>query len=127
MQFILETLIDITETNIYREDQFSKAQQANYNTVIQTIGLRANPLVQKQDCTERKVDGEFGSVYKGKHKVWTLIFEIEQSGYVTLETLENDLNLIPITTGLKETIEINNCILDTGTKKYKNIIFRQLT
>ena len=127
MQFIIETLIDITETNIYREDQFSKAQQANYNTVIQTIGLRANPIVQKQSCEELDITGQFGTAYKGKHNVWTMVFMIEQEGYLTIDTLEKDLNFIPIVTELNETIKINKSILDTGTTKHKNIKFRQIS
>jgi len=43
MKFTLTTVVDITETRARRgEDKKQVNQQANYNTMFQTIGLRVN-------------------------------------------------------------------------------------
>ena len=44
MIFRLQTLIDITETGTRRQsqDKFAYKQEANFQTVLQTIGMRVN-------------------------------------------------------------------------------------
>ena len=78
MRFTIHTVVDITETNARRgqADKLSLDQQANYNTLIQTIGLRAN--VDPIDLTESIKDVSklaFGDAIKGKQRVWTFEFD----------------------------------------------------
>ena len=48
MNFNLFTKVDITKTNARRgDDPFKMKQQQNYLTVLQTIGLRVNPILSK--------------------------------------------------------------------------------
>ena len=125
MRYKLKTLFDITETKKHRDaDSTLILQQANYDTIQQVISLRANhtPLtwyVEDEDANE------FGSAYKGKHKVWTFEFEIEY-GQPTVEVLLNDFNFSPMIGGLLETAKINKCIIDSFDKKLKNIIITEI-
>ena len=57
MRFKLHTTVDITKTNARRGDDKHQAnQQANYNTVYQTIGLRVNidPIGIDNEVTDVK-------------------------------------------------------------------------
>ena len=45
MKIVVNTLVDITQTNARRGDEkFLVKQQANYMTIVQTVGLRVNPI-----------------------------------------------------------------------------------
>lgn len=126
MQFVLETLIDITQTNARRTDgdQLAYHQQQNFLTILQTIGLRVNINVSKKpSCEEINIKG-FGSDFKGQHKVWTLPFEIEYEDAMSLQILKDDFDLVPIITGLTETAQINKSIFRTKNSKEKNILFK---
>ena len=118
----LYTLIDITNTNARRtQDMYKYQQQQNYQTVIQTLSLRSNPL---NVTTSQVVQGEgldFGDNTDWKH-VWKMQFEIGYASGITLETLLEDFHMIPIITNLEESVTIDPAIFDTKTAN-KNIIF----
>lgn len=125
MRFKLSTLVDITETNARRkEDQKLFRQQTNYNTVLQTIGLRVNlnPLSIKSDVQNVK-DLGFGKSITGKQRYWEFIFDVEYEGALTVDMLNNDFDLIPVITELDETAHINNKIFRTTCPNDCNIVF----
>lgn len=127
MRFRLKTLVDITPTNEYRKSSFESSQQANYNTVINVLGLRANPLfysIKEQDLDLNGLG--FGSNYRGEKHMWILDFEIEQTGAHNLNAMNEDFHLVPIITGLGESVQINNNMFITKDEQFKNIIFEQL-
>ncbi len=125
-QFMIQTLIDITETGLHRgADKVKVNQQQNFNTAVNTIGLRLNCHPVKVICEKQNIAKlGFGSLYKGSHMVWTFIFDTEYYGGLTLEMLESDFHLVPIISGLNETIEINTSVVDTKGNATKNIIFK---
>lgn len=118
----LYTLIDITCTNTRRtQDMFKYQQQQNYQTVVQTLSLRSNPLNVE---TPKIIQGEglnFGDNNGWKH-VWKFVFEVGYASSITIENLIDDFHLVPVITNLNESIEITPAIFDTKTVK-KNIIF----
>ena len=65
------TLVDITNTNVNQSGKLAgKAnQQQNLNTLIQSIGLRSQPIDPKVTVlmTQDIANYEFGSAYKGLH------------------------------------------------------------
>ena len=127
MDFRIITLIDVTETGEHRgPNKHAIGQQANYDTLIQVVGLRANPTpiktVEKEDDISNL---GFGTNYKGVQKFWEHTFKIEY-GLTTVDNLIQDFHLIPIVTGLNETIEINIKVIDTQGKETKNTIFEKL-
>ena len=125
MNVILKTLIDITETKARRgDDKFQFNQQANYMTVMQTVGLRVNPI--PVSLTSKIIDVSklgFGSVFTGKHRCWHFKFSFEATSGITKQTLEEDYDLVPIIKDLKETATFKNAVFRTQDKKDKNIIF----
>lgn len=127
MRFRLTTLVDITATGQYQKGTFESSQQANYNTVINTLGLRANPLFHslKEDDIDLKGIG-LGSNYRGEKHVWIFEFDIEQDGAHNLENMQSDFHIVPIITGLGEEVNINNSVFDTQDSKLKNIVFERL-
>jgi hypothetical protein len=108
------TLVDITATGVtrYRPDQeFQRNQQRNWETVLQTIGLRTQPvLIKGPVCTESTLgDGwEFGEYYQGRHKIWIWTFAVETPDVFLQDNnpigaLVQDFEQIPIIQGLEET------------------------
>ena len=68
MKFTLKTVVDITETKARRGENPKKVnQQANYNTMFQTLGLRINPepIELRTEITDVNGIG-FGNSIKGK-------------------------------------------------------------
>jgi hypothetical protein len=127
------TLVDITHTNVVSSiDSKERNQQRNWQTLVQTLGLRAqlltlsSPQILDLDVTK----SQFGSNYTGHQLVWTFKFGTEQDGVFSNEnnpfgTLESDFINVPIILGLNETAQIATptfCI--DGPER--NIYFEQL-
>ena len=126
MRYILHTLVDITETGARRgEDHVKYRQQQNFLTVIQTIGMRVNPTYVAAPKITLEIPNKLGlgSSYKNKQKVWTYTFDIEYEGALDIETLVNDFDLIPVITGLEETVKFNNAQFITNNSSICNISF----
>ena len=129
MRFKALSLIDITKTGVSRnkeaEDQKAVAQFANYMTVENCLQLRSNikiltvPKGKKMDISNLK----FGDNYRGEQMVWELIFEPEIPEAISVKTLNEDFNLIPMLTGLDETIKITNGVYITDDEDYTNLLF----
>ena len=126
MKFRIQTLIDITETRARRqsEDKFAYRQEANFQTVLQTIGMRVNIEYQNSPTFEEitAAKNPFDDKYKGKQMLWNFEFYVEYEDALTLEMLKGDFDLIPIITGLNETIHLEKALFKT-TGKDKNILF----
>lgn len=126
MKFRLETLIDITETNARRNDgdRVAYHQESNFQTVLQTIGLRVNFDYDKSPQNAEIAVGKigFGDKYKGKQQLWTFEFDVEYEGALTVEMLNKDFELIPIVTGLTETAKIDKALFRTAPQE-RNITF----
>lgn len=107
MRINMFTLIDITETHARRgDDKFRIHQQQNYQSVIQTIGIRANPIIIDASSGIQDVSKmSFG--YKGDHRLWKLCFEFDLTDAHSIEQLIEDMHMIPIIPELDETIKTN--------------------
>lgn len=129
MRFQLLTLIDITKTNARKSDGVDlQKQQQNYLTALQTISMRANPIINSAPLAdERDIKGlGFGTSYKNKHKIWKLNFEFEFDTSHSVEMLKSDFNLIPIIARLTETVELKDAAFITNSKEYTNVVFRKI-
>lgn len=120
---MLRTLIDITETGEHHgPNEKSVNQQANYNTLIQVLGLRANPNPLKTVSHVGSLAGlGFGSSYRGKHRYWESEVEIEY-GEVPIEDFVEDFDLVPVITELDETVNIKTPIFSAQDPKSRNIV-----
>jgi hypothetical protein len=129
MRFQLLTLVDITQTDARRGDQtMSYKQQQNFFSVLQTISLRANPVVDSVPVVERKNTKGlgFGSNFVGEHAVWCLPFVFETAGSHSIEFLKQDFNMVPFIAGLAETAKFKELAFCTDDPKKTNIVFVQL-
>lgn len=129
------TLVDITptrETRTKNNNTLKYYQQQNQNTLIQTIGLRSQPIDVHTSVlmTQDVVDYGFGIQYKGLHTVWKFNFSIEHSNVFDynrkkLYHLINDADGVAIITGIEETAEISSRCFETTNKKCINLIFKE--
>jgi len=126
MKFRIQTLVDITETKARRQgdDKFAHKQEANFQTVLQTVGMRVNIEYANSPSFENITASKnfFNDKYKGKQMLWTFEFDVEYKDALTLEMLKGDFDLIPIITGLNETVELQKALFRT-TGKDTNIVF----
>jgi hypothetical protein len=126
MKFRIYTLVDVTETGARRGDGSAYHQQQNYMSLIQTVGIRANPsnfIVDTEKGSIAKL--KFGSNYKGTQQYWIVEFEIEY-GESSVEFLEQDFNLVPFNTELDETVTFDKNVFLTADLKHTNIFFEKL-
>ena len=116
----------MTETNVGRSGEAKQRnQQANYNTVVQTAGLRVNPMPIALESKVGVVDGiGFGSSIKDKQRYWVFTFQHEFENALNLDQLKDDFDLVPVITGLDETALINNSAFRTKDSVETNIVFK---
>lgn len=124
----VHTLIDITETKKHRNNSSDKRavdQQANFMTFAQTLMLRKNVFFESPKIEERDAkELGFGSDYEGTVKVWTVTLSVDEGQYLPeASSYVEDFDLVPVISGLNESIKINNNVFRTKGKS-KNIVFK---
>jgi hypothetical protein len=87
--------------------------------------LRVNPLYTRSPevTTIDTKPLQFGSSIKDKQSVWQFVIDVEYSNAIYLEELLDIFNLLPVNTGLLETVKNNKGIFYTKDKKFTNITF----
>lgn len=115
------TLVDITRTSPSRSetDKLKLAQQANFNSLLQAIGLRANvswitdPVMQT---------GRLPNPLDGAAAHWQWIFDVERDEVFLKDSdpvglLKDDLNGIPIIGNLLNSVDLDPaCFFSYGDK-----------
>jgi hypothetical protein len=134
----IKTLLDISNTGIvsdFREEvplpfvddlkniinnqetwNQSRNRQRNWETFVQAISLRAQPIM----LTAPVVETITSDWYDGEQKVWTFEFGVEIKDVYAdkndpVSLLNEVLNQVPIITGLTETATITPSMIDTLT------------
>lgn len=106
------TLVDITATGVIKDrnqQEFKRNQQRNWETVLQCIGLRAQPMHMVTRNEIVSLDNyEFGEMYSGKQRVWSFAFTVEHENVFQYKNdplyyLEESFNQVPVICGLEET------------------------
>jgi len=120
------TLVDVTETREKRDGDTKKySQQSNFNSLVQTINIRANMI--PISC-EKKSGGisqyKLGENFKNKHNYWIVTFESERE-IVSIDdaTLQEDFTLVPVVLNLGETAKIKDPVFNAADTGEKNISF----
>lgn len=108
------TLVDITRTNLTRSDIDEKklSQQANFNSLLQAIGMRSN-VEWKTDPV--KHTGRLPTPFSGSAAYWLWEFEVEreqvfEKGTDRIGLLKDDLHGVPIIPKLENTAEIDPAV-----------------
>ena len=126
------TLVDITNTGVTRDrdnNYLQRNQERNWETVLQCISLRAQPMNIVTKSEEIDLDHmEFGEMYTGKQRVWSFAFVVEHAGVFAkseepLGLLNDSFDQVPIITGLEETARFILPIFWTSGA-IKNIYFK---
>lgn len=108
--YTIISLVDITRANPARDETDKKllAQQANFNSLIQAIGLRSN-VEWESDPIKR--EGALPLPFDGRGSFWEWEFYAERED-VFLDSddpvglLKQDLHNVPVLNGLEETIDL---------------------
>jgi hypothetical protein len=131
-RFIGYTLVDITDTGVYRSDfdQLRRNQQRNWETVLQILGLRTQPqdMVSAQTSTRVNLSlYKFGKKFTGLQNCWQFMFYVEQQdifGDINNPTnlFAHDFDSIPIIINLTESVKLDLPLFQTNGE-FKNIYF----
>jgi hypothetical protein len=116
------TLVDITRTNPTRSetDGIKLSQQANFNSLLQAIGLRANPVWIRDPVMK---SGRLPEPADGKAVYWEWTFDVERDDVFlkdsdTAGLLKDDLNGVPIIAGLNNSVDLTPaCFFSTGDQQ----------
>ena len=125
-------MLNITPTGITRDrsqQELERNQQRNWETVLQCISLRAQPMNMVHQMLEVDIDRfQFGEMYSGRHRVWSFAFTVEhenvfQHNNDPLYYLDESFNQVPVICGLEETAKFILPIFYTAGA-IKNIYFK---
>lgn len=132
MRYKLYTLVDITHTKQYRPEQGKDAlrwKEQNFNTVLQTIGLRANISYYNKPETFEVRGKVVGFDTDDIIRVWRFDFETERDSLFEnngdpVAFLKDDFHLVPYIQGLDELMEQKYAVFATDGLG-KNIVFHK--
>lgn len=130
MRYKIYTLVDITKTSQYRNEpgrELARHQQQNFDTVTQTIGMRANLSYVEEPKVRIDVPNKYGLDGDDLANIWTFNWEVDKEDLFLhnddpLFRLKEDFNLVPYISGLTETVKYTPAIFRPGT----NITFEKL-
>jgi hypothetical protein len=124
------TLVDITRTDPSRSeiDQKKISQQANFNSLVQSIGLRSN-IIWPADPQQH--EGRLPAPAQGRATHWIWTFEVERVDTFRKDQdpvglLLDDLHGVPIVDGLNNSDIIDPAVFQTKGSKI-NIWICELT
>ena len=116
-RYQIVTLVDITRTNPTRSetDQYLLAQQANFNSLLQSIGLRSN-VEWAVDPVESS--GSLPHPLEGRANYWTWTFEAERDQVFAKDgspvgLLLEDLHGVPVIGQLNNSVDIDPAVFQT--------------
>lgn len=116
-RYKITTLVDITRSNPGRTetDQIKLGQQSNFNSLIQAIGLRANP---EWRIDPKMHSGQLPEPFDGKATYWTWEFDCERDDVFLYKDnpaglLIDDLHGVPVLSELKNSADITPAAFQT--------------
>ena len=130
MEYKLYTLVDITHTGQTRHEVGKEAKrnkEQNFNTVLQTLGIRAN-IAYTTSPTLTEVKGRLaGFDTDDIIRVWRFDFTTERDFLFEKDNdpvghLIDDFHLVPYIAGLDEAMEQQYAVFNTADPG-KNIAF----
>jgi hypothetical protein len=130
MNYKLYTLVDITHTSEYRlreDNNHRRWQEQNFNTVIQTLGLRSNVSFHDAPVTVEIKGSALGFNTDEIVRIWRFDFSTDKPDLYDyqgdpVELLREDFELVPYIDGLNESMEQNYAVF-VPYGDNKNIVF----
>jgi hypothetical protein len=131
MEYRLYTTVDITHTGQYRattDNDAERWKEQNFQTVLQTLGIRANVSFSANPKLISIAGNIFGFNTSKIIHVWQFDFNTEQAGFYDLAGdpigyLIEDFDAVPYIAGLDESMEQNYAVFVTSGPA-RNIIFK---
>ena len=133
MEYTLYTTVDITSTGQYRSElgkEIERWKEQNFQTVLQTLGLRANISYAKPpSVTYTEGAGQLGFSTEHAVNIWRFDFYTEREHLFELDGnsigyLLEDFDAVPYIAGLDESMTQNyNVFVTHGPST--NIVFFQ--
>ena len=132
MDYKLYTLVDITHTGQYRNEpgkEVARWQEQNFNTVLQTMGIRANVSFRNNPEPVEIVGSMIGFEFNHVQKMWRFDFYTDQDAVFELGgdpvgSLKQLFDAVPYISGLTEELTQNyNVFVTDGSNR--NIVFHQ--
>jgi len=116
MYYRLYTLADITATGQYRNEEGkeqARNQQQNFDTVLNTISMRANLFYDTDPITLIGIPNRYGMKGKELNNIWIFEWSVESRFRFKVEDddvglLKQDFSLVPYTTELTETAKFSS-------------------
>ncbi len=107
---LLWTTVDITRTNVriktdIQDWSLQRNQQRNFDTLIQTLGLRSQPLnISVKQFSHSPLEYGLGKNLPEIANIWEMEFDIEHKDAFgkNCEIVLEDLHYVPIINGLNE-------------------------
>jgi len=130
MDYKLYTLVDITHTGQHRNEagkEQLRYKEQNFNTVLQTLGLRSN-IWYDRGPQMLEVSGKLvGFDTDDVIRVWRFDWRVEQPNVYEedsdpLSFLKQDFHLVPYIRGLSEAMEQRYAVFNTADPG-ANIVF----
>ena len=116
-RYRITTLVDITRSDPHRieQDKFKISQQANFNSLIQAIGLRSNV---QWSVDPKKHTGTLPHPLEGKANHWIWEFDCEREDVFLKDDdpvglLRDDLHGVPIIADLENSAELSPAAIQT--------------
>lgn len=130
MNYKLYTLVDISNTGQYRSESGKEQErwkEQNFNTVLQTIGLRAIISYYSKPIVVEMRGSIVGFNTEDIIRLWRFDFSVDREFLFEdkgdpVAFLKEDFNLIPYINGLDELMEQQYSVFVTEGDN-KNIIF----
>lgn len=130
MRYKLYTLVDITNTNQYRPTTINDVlrwKEQNFNTVLQTIGLRASISHYNKPYPLETCGSLVGFDTDDVIRVWRFDFETDREDLFQKDDdpvglLKDDFHLVPYIKGLDELMEQQFAVF-VSKGEGKNIVF----
>jgi len=112
--FVLATIIDISRTDTIRGNSKQRDQQRNWETVLQVLSLKTQPIILEGPDKVESIDfkkhsliqtyfGEFYHDMPFPQSLWAIKFCSEHNDVYNIEQLYKDFDTVPVILGLDET------------------------
>ena len=132
MEYMLYTTVDITNTGQYRTEpgkEVDRWKEQNFQTVLQTLGMRANISFNKKPKVIEISGNVFGFNTNNIIRVWQFEFHTERENFFQsndnpIGYLIEDFDGVPYISGLDESMEQNYDVFVTDGPS-RNVIFSQ--